>query len=157
MGRFGIIFLICLLAGFRLSAQLVDNFDATTNFSAGFNGTLATAGGNVIGREVLPPGGGHPTVSGGAGNLNLALDNWSAVTTYEVQGDFYDPSGAANAPFAGRLSGLSAISVVPGPAPVALVVAGLLLFAFFHRFRALADRHHVRTTGAFNIWRRNNN
>lgn len=83
---------------------------ATSNFnSSTFTSAYASLAGGVI------------TVAGTTPGLNLG-----AITVYQIQGDFYDPGGAGNAPFRMQLDSLRAIEGVPEPDAASLVALAVL-------------------------------
>jgi hypothetical protein len=151
--------------------------------------------GTVQGQEVLPIGGGSPTVAGGAFRGGISLDftgqnaleltvrllplnqaqmvqvllfdadgthafysfptsqfntvtftsayatfatgtisspgsipglDLTAITTYQLQGNYYDPMGAQTARFQMQFDQLSAVNVVPEPTSTSLLILGIL-------------------------------
>jgi hypothetical protein len=78
-----IVVLLSLIAGSRLSAQLVDNLDTTFNFDSGFNGTSATANGDgtvTLSRTQSGLDAGVDWMQGGTSFLSLASEDLLTIT-----------------------------------------------------------------------------
>jgi hypothetical protein len=73
------------------------------------------------------------TAAGSAPGLNLAT-----ITAYQIQGDYYDLGGAANARFQMQFDQLGATMTVPEPTVTLLITVGLVSAAF-RRQRAIVD------------------
>jgi hypothetical protein len=78
-----IVVLLSLVAGSRLSAQLIDNLDTSFNFDFGFNGTVATANGDgtvTLSRTQSGLDAGIDWMQGGTSFLSLASEDLLTIT-----------------------------------------------------------------------------